>query len=283
MAHHEHTGVDWTALADDIEAEGTVLLPYVHAALDFVDAQWPDLRPQRILDVGAGAGVMSAALAGHYRDAQVVAVDGAVGLLHRARTRGDATGTPVGILRADLPDDLEVLPTADLIWTAQTMHHLGDQRAAIAALAQRLNPGGLLAVAEGGLPTRFLPRDIGIGRPGLAERLDQAHSDGFTRMRSDLHGTVEMPEDWPGMLRSAGLVDVTARTFLVDRPAPLDDASRRAVTSMLARHLAAADRLDPGDAAVLRRLTDPSDPHSAMRRPDVFVLAARTVYIGTAR
>ncbi|MGW2857144.1 hypothetical protein ACWDAZ_36405, partial [Streptomyces sp. NPDC001215] len=29
---------------------------------------------------------------------------------------------------------------------------------------------------EGGLPARFLPRDIGIGRPGLQARLDAVES-----------------------------------------------------------------------------------------------------------
>jgi hypothetical protein len=101
-------------------------------------------------------------------------------------------------------------------------------------------------------------------------------------MRAALEGTVDIPEDWPALLRAAGLRDVRARTFLVDRPAPLDDAARAGVAHMVGRYLRMADRLDPIDAETLRRLTDPEDPHNVRRRPDVFVLAARTVYIGTA-
>lgn len=212
----------------------------------------------------------------------MIAVDGSPYLLDRARERAAASGRTVEALRADLPSGLGELPTADVIWTAQTVHHLGDQSAAIAALADRLHPGGVLAVAEGGLPSRFFPRDIGIGRPGLAERLDGLLSEGFGEMRAALDGTVDIPEDWSSMLRAAGLRDVRARTYLVDRPAPLDDAARAGVASTLGRYLRMADRLDPDDAEVLRRLTDPADPHDVRRRPDVFVLAARTVYIGTA-
>lgn len=277
---HMHTHPDWAALAAEIEAEGETLKPYVEQALDVIAER--NAAPATVLDVGSGPGVFTAALAARFPAARVVAVDGSPQLLDRARDRAERAGHPIEALQTELPDGFGELPAADVIWTAQTMHHLGDQSAAVAALAGRLNPGGVLAVAEGGLPSRFLPRDIGIGRPGLAERLDALQAVGFGEMRAALDGTVDVPEDWPAVLRAAGLRDVRARTFLVDRPAPLDDAARAGVAHMLGRYLRMADRLDPDDADVLRRLTDPEDPHNVRRRPDVFVLAARTVYIGTA-
>lgn len=277
---HSHTHPDWEALAAEIEAEGETLLPYVTQALDVIAGGVP--APGTVLDVGSGPGVFSTALAARFPQARVIAVDGAPALLDRARDRATAAGNPIETLRTDLPAGFADLPAADLVWTAQTMHHVGDQGAAVAALASRLNPGGVLAVAEGGLPSRFLPRDIGLGRPGLAERLDALQAVGFGEMRAALDGTVDAPEDWPALLRAAGLRDVRARTFLVDRPAPLDDGARRGVARMLGRYLRMADRLDPDDADVLRRLTDPEDPQNVRRRPDAFVLAARTVYIGTA-
>lgn len=277
---HSHAHPDWEALAAEIELEGETLLPYVTQALDAIGERIP--APRTILDVGSGPGVFSTALAERFGGARVIAVDGSPALLERARARGAERGRTIDTLNVDLPAGFADLPAADLIWTAQTMHHLGDQSAAVAALASRLNPGGVLAVAEGGLPLRFLPRDIGIGRPGLAERLDALQAIGFDEMRSSLDGTVDVPEDWPAVLRAAGLTDVRARTFLVDRPAPLGDGTRRGVAQMLGRYLRAAEYLDPDDAEVLRRLTDPDDPHNVQRRPDVFVLAARTVYIGAA-
>ncbi len=286
MAHHPHghdhahAHPDWEALAAEIEAEGETLLPYVTQALDAIGDRVA--APGTVLDVGAGPGVFTAELAARFPSARVIAVDGAPALLDRARGRAEAAGHPIETLRTDLPEGFADLPTADVIWTAQTMHHLGDQTAAVAALAGRLHRGGVLAVAEGGLPSRFLPRDIGLGRAGLAERLDAVQAVGFGEMRAALDGTVDVPEDWPAVLRAAGLRDVQARTFLVDRPAPLDDAARSGVEHMLGRYLRMAEHLDPDDAQVLRRLADPQDPQSVRRRPDVFVLAARTVYIGTA-
>lgn len=277
---HTHTHPNWSVLAAEIEAEGETLLPYVTQALDAIGGRIA--APSTVLDVGSGPGVFTTALAARFPEARAIAVDGAPALLDLARDRAAEAGHPIETLRTDLPAGFAELPAADLIWTAQTMHHVGDQGAAIAALASRLEPGGVLAVAEGGLPSRFLPRDIGLGRPGLAERLDALQAVGFGEMRAALDGTVDAPEDWPALLRAAGLRDVRAHTFLVDRPAPLDDGARRGAAHMLSRYSRMSDRLDPDDAEVLRRLTDPEDPQNVLRRPDVFVLAARTVYVGTA-
>lgn len=274
--------VDWAAMAAELEAEAQTFLPYVIGALDDLDAHRTGPAPRRILDVGSGPGVFTAAFAARYPDATVVAVDGSADLLERASERAARSGHPVLTVRTDFPDGFAELPVADLIWSAQTLHHVGDQVAAVAALAGRLAPGGVLAVAEGGLPTRFLPRDIGIGAPALQDRLEARVAEGFVAMRDGLDGTVAQPEDWPAILRAAGLTGVRARTFLVDRPAPLSDGARGAVARMLGRYLRLGDRLDPGDVQTLRRLTDAEDPASVLRRDDVFVLAARTVYTGIA-
>ncbi len=272
---------DWAAIAADLEAEAHMLLPYVGAALEVIAERVPE--PRTILDIGSGPGVFTSELATRFPGARVIAVDGAQELLDGARERAARAGHSIDTIRADLPGGFTDLPAADLIWSAQTVHHLGDQAAAVAALAGLLMGGGVLAVAEGGLPTRYLPRDIGLGRPGLAERLDALHSRGFGEMRASLDGAVAVPEDWPALLRGAGLRDVRARSFLVDRPAPLDAGARRGVRAVLARYHRAADHLERDDAVVLRRLIDAEDPVNVLRRPDVFVLAARTVYLGTAQ
>ncbi len=94
---------------------------------------------------------------------------------------------------------------ADLLWASRSIHHLGDQGAALAACVERLAPGGTLAVMEGGLPARFLPRDIGFGRPGLQARIDAVEEDRFARMREELPGSVAQTENWPALLTAAGL------------------------------------------------------------------------------
>ncbi len=153
----------------------------------------------------------------------MVAVDGAAPLLERAAARAARQGVAdrFATLAGDLPGVLNDLDyPADLLWASQSLHHLGDQRAGLAAFAGHLAPGGTLAILEGGLPARYLPRDIGFGRPGLQARLNAAHEDAFTRMREELPGSVAETEHWPALLTAAGLKHTGTRSFLLDVPAP---------------------------------------------------------------
>ena len=87
---------------------------------------------------------------------------------------------------------------------------------------------------------------------------------------------------WNVLLAEAGLVRVSTRSFLLDLPPPLTDATRRVVRGVFERELAGADeRLGDVDRATLRQLLDDDDPRGLMRRPDVFVLGVRTVHVGT--
>jgi SAM-dependent methyltransferase len=209
-------------------------------------------------------------------------VDGSEPLLERARARADrlGVGDRFGTLAGELPGVLDELDyPADLLWASRSLHHLGDQRAALAAFADRLAPGGTLAIMEGGLPARFLPRDIGIGRPGLQARLDALEEEWFAEMRADLPGAVAEAEDWPALMTAAGLRPTGTRTFMLDLPAPAKDRARSYVAATLARlRDGFGDRLDTTDRATLDRLLDPDDKASVHHRPDVFVLAAHTVH-----
>ncbi|WP_436771612.1 class I SAM-dependent methyltransferase [Yinghuangia sp. YIM S09857] len=238
----------------------------------------------RVLDVGSGPGVATCVLAEAFPSAEVVAVDQADGLLDRVRARAAERGLAGRVVaqKADLPEEFDALPTADLVWTRDVVHHLGDQQGALRDLAARLRPGGILAVGERGLPLRFLPRDIGIGQPGLQPRLEAANEAGFAAMRAELPGSVSLVEDWPAMLAAAGLVPTGSRTFLTDHPAPLGMAARE----QLHRHLTRlrsmlADELGADDLDTLDRLIDDGAPTGILWRPDAFYLTATTVH--TAR
>ncbi|UNO39210.1 class I SAM-dependent methyltransferase [Streptomyces sp. MST-110588] len=250
-------------------------------------------RVRRVLDVGSGPGVMTCLLAEVFPDAEIVAVDPTEALLERARDRAARLGLAdrVRTLRAELPHTAQELRTAtglgigeaDLIWSSKALHHVGDQRAAVAALARHLRPHGLLAAAEGGLERRVLPRDFGIGRPGLQARLDAAHEDAFTRIRAALPGVTGTVEDWPSFLTDAGLHTPRTRSFLLDLPAPLSTAAREHIIAQLS-HLAGlcGEHLDEEDRATLARLVDPDDEAGIARRPDVFLLSAQTVHTARA-
>ncbi|TLS41118.1 class I SAM-dependent methyltransferase [Streptomyces montanus] len=265
-----------------LEQEAELFTPLYRQAAAWLRERKPE--PELIADVGSGPGVISCLLAETFPQARVIAVDGAGSLLEHARARAARLGIAdrFSTLEAELADGLGDLEyPADLLWASRSLHHVGDQRAALTDFASRLAPGGTLALLEGGLPARYLPRDIGIGRPGLQARLDAVLEEWFTRMRAELPGAAEETEDWPALLTAAGLRHTATRTFLLDLPAPLSDEARAwVVTTLTHRREGLADGLDADDLATLDRLLDPDDKASVHHRPDVFVLAAQTVYVG---
>lgn len=277
---HNHEDIDWAEMAPLLESQAELFTPLYEHALNWLAKEVTE--PGLIVDAGSGPGVIACLFAETFPGARVVAVDGSQPLLERARARAERQGVAdrFSTLAGELPDALSELDyPADLLWASRSVHHLGDQRAALAACAERLAPGGTLAVMEGGLPARFLPRDIGFGRPGLEARIDAAEAERFTRMRAELPGSVAAVEDWPALLASAGLHHTRSRTFLLDLPAPATDRARAYVIAALTRtREVMADDLDADDRATLDRLLDPDDRASAHHRPDVFVLAAHTVH-----
>lgn len=281
---------DWEALGTALEREAELHAPTTETAAawleELLDTDTAGTTAvSRVLDVGSGPGVMSCLLARRFPRAEVVAVDQAAGLLERARRRAAAQGLTdrLRTLRAQLPHDLAALGSAELIWTGHAVHHLGDQQAALDALAAHLRPGGLLAVAERGLPLRFLPRDIGMGRPGLQARLDAAVEEAYAQMRADLPGSTAVVEDWSAMLSRAGLVPTGTRTFLTDRPAPLAPEARDLLHSLLSRlDDQLSPHLDAQDRATLTRLLAEDSPAGILRRPDAFYLTATTVHTARA-
>ncbi|MCK2240195.1 MULTISPECIES: trans-aconitate 2-methyltransferase [unclassified Crossiella] len=272
------TDIDWAAMADLLEREAETNFPYVEQAL----AELSHLTPRRILDIGSGPGVAACQLAAAFPQAEVTAVDGSPELLDRAELRAKRLGVTLRTQVAEFPAGLADLDHADLVWSGQVVHHVGDQQDALHRLTALLNPGGVLAIVEGGLPTRCLPRDLGFGRPGLATRLDAATTDRFNRMRADLPGTVPVVEDWKTLLANTGLTEVRSKTFLIDHPSPLSEPHRQSIRRTLERQRHGfAEDLAPDDLATLDRLLDPKDPAGVDQRQDLFFLSAKTVHYGT--
>lgn len=282
---HEHADVDWAAQLTRLELEAELHQPFFEQAAAWLRELRGPTRTDRILDVGSGAGVVTVILAHAFPSATLVAVDGTPALLDAVMARAERAGIGdrVQVVHANLPQEVAKLPDADLIWASNALHHVGDQQAAIELLRGRLRRGGLLAVSEGGLPARYLPLDIGFGRPGLQARLDAATADSFADMRAALPNTTPAVDDWRGMLRASGFEAVASRTFLVDVPAPLHASARAFLrTNLAAQRASLAEHLAVTDLDAIARLLDADDPEGLMRRPDVFFLTARTVHTGRA-
>ncbi|MFF2961647.1 class I SAM-dependent methyltransferase [Streptomyces sp. NPDC057963] len=283
-AHHDHaTDLDWDVLGPQLEQEAELSRLQYEEAARWIAGLPTAPRVRRVLDIGSGPGVISCLLAEVFPEAEVVAVDGTPALLERTRARAQrlGLGDRVRTRRAELPDDLDELGEADLIWAGNALHHMGDQRAVLAGFAALLRPGGTVALVEGGLPPRRLPRDIGMGQPGLEARLDAINAEWFEGMRTSLPGAKRETEDWSALFTAVGLDPQGTRSFLLDLPAPLSEPARDYVVAEFTRRRETFEEaLTAEDVAVLDRLVDPEDPAGLRLRPDVFLLMARTVHLG---
>lgn len=281
--------IDWSAERDHL------------ADAARTDADWYAVVARRLcrpddrlgLDVGCGAAGMSVALAAALpAGGRVLALDGDESILETARAAIAAAGIPAGrveLHRCDLHGGLDALRDAvpgkaDVIWASAVVHHVGDQQRAVDDLAEMLAPGGRLALAEGGLDSRHLPWDVGVGKPGLETRLDAAEDQWFARMRAKLPGSVPMPYGWTDALGRAGLVGVTTWNVLVEQPAPLPRPDQDNVIDGL-RHRVERMRdtglLADADLSTWDRLLD-ADGGLLRDRPDVYRLGVRSVHVGTA-
>ena len=235
-------------------------------------------------DVGCGAGGAACALGQRPEVSTVVACDRDVRLLDVARRRATAEGVAEVVRWAcGEVGGLPLRPgSLDLVWASGVVHHVADQQAAVGELAALLRPGGVLALVEGGLPLRCLPHDVGVGRPGLEARVDEARARWFEDLRRELDGP-PLPYGWPEALARAGLHRVRTRSYIAEATSPLDDVGRR----IARQHLTSArdelgERLVPDDRSTIDRLLDPDEPASIDHRDDLTVTAVRTVHAAAA-
>jgi SAM-dependent methyltransferase len=287
MASDEHAGRIAARMAESwlstLEVNAAFDRGWVEAAVDWL---LPSASPGSVIDVGCGAGGAACAFAARLPPgSRVFAFDRDPRLLTMARRRAAAQG--VGDRIRWSAGQVGALPvpdrSVDLVWASGVIHHVADQQAAVAELAALCRPGGRVALVEGGLPLRCLPHEIGLGRPGLEARLDEARARWFVDMRAELPGR-PMPYGWPEALARAGLGGAQVRSFLAEVTPPLGAVGR----AMVEQHLGSAlselgHRLDAGDRDTIARLLDPDDPAYVARRDDLVVTAVRTVHVATVR
>lgn len=256
-------------------------MPLLHEAMGRVAAA-ADGPVRRIVDAGSGPGVAAVALAGAFPDAQVLALDASAGLLERVTARAERHGvadrlvTGIVDLEAGLPIDGPV----DVVWASMVLHHVADPRLALADAHDALRPGGLLALVEFGPATRTLPDELGIGRPGFADR----HAEAMRAAIVDHLPSGALELDWPSLLAEVGFAVESVDIVHADLPAPLDEDAHRWVAQGLRRSAGMlGERLDDDDRATLAVLTDPADARSAWQRPDLEVHVGRTLVLARRR
>jgi len=162
----------------------------------------------RVLDLGAGTGMLSAAVARRHPDAALVLLDGAAPMLAQAQRllAPRRLTTIVADLRDALPDG-----PFDAVVSALAIHHLddADKRDLAARVLGVLRPGGVFVNAEQVRgPTEWLERSQREGwlqacrREGASE---EELAGALARMTADRHTDTETQLRW---LHELGYADV---------------------------------------------------------------------------
>lgn len=114
------------------------------------------LQPQRILDLGAGTGVYSLALAQRYKQAQIISLDLAPAMLHRSRHRLPLLSRWFG-KHSFVCADAEQMPLADnsvdLVFSNLTLQWCNDLDRVFGEIQRVLRPGGTLLFSTFGPDT----------------------------------------------------------------------------------------------------------------------------------
>jgi tRNA (cmo5U34)-methyltransferase len=160
--------------------------------------------PRRVLDLGAGTGILAARVAAAHPDAELVLTDGAPAMLDQARA---ALGPRAELHVADLADPHLPAGPFDAVVSALAIHHLDDagKQALFARVCAALPPGGVFVNAEQVVgPTPALDRRYRAWHEAAARALgatDEEWAGAQERMRHDRCADVESQLRW---LREAG-------------------------------------------------------------------------------
>ncbi len=232
-----------------------------------------------VLDAGCGTGE-----ALHWLAAAVQPGGRIVGLdLASAHVAAAASSAPRDTLV--IQADLRHLPlqamSFDLIWCVNTLHHLPDPLVALGDWIEQLRPGGRVAIGQSSLlPEMFFAWDQRLERVAN-EAVRRYYRERYRVREEDLTAIRGMV----GLLQRVGLREVKARTFMIERQAPLSAADRLYLEEAIFRDTW-GERLRPyledADYAALQRLSDPGHPEFALARPDFHFLQTFTLFEGVA-
>jgi trans-aconitate 2-methyltransferase len=162
-----------------------------------------------VVDAGCGSGRVTAELLERLPQGRVIAVDGSVAMVEKAK---DRLGDRADCLVSDLVE-LELPEPVDLVFSTATFHWIGDHDRLFRQLRRALRPGGRLIAqcgAKGNVASHTRAIAAVASEPEYAQHLTQAR--GLWNFAS--------PEETESRLRAAGFTD--ARCWLEPKPVQPD-------------------------------------------------------------
>jgi SAM-dependent methyltransferase len=266
---HEHDPGHEVDLADMLDLDAELFGSYLDDMTAWADKHAREV-PHRIVDLGAGTGTGSFALAKRFSQAEIVAIDSSASMLERieASARRQGLTGRLRVVQADLDVAWPEVGAVDVAWAALSLHHVADPDRLLSDLFAALNPGGLLVVIEMDSLPRFLPDDVGHGRSGLETRLHDAMA------QDDWNAH----PDWRASLERAGFAMAAQQTFdiVVDPAAP--SLERYARLFLSRARSALEDRLTSDDLDTLDHLLADESAHALLRRRDLTLRSSRTAW-----
>lgn len=261
---HDHEA----GLADLLDLDADVLGSSLDEVTAWAQRHAPDVV-RTVVDVGAGTGTGSLALARRFPTAEVVAIDRSAAMLERLRAAAlpDGPADRLLVVQADLDVAWPDVATVDVAWASSSMHEVADPDRLFRDIRAALNPGGLLVVVEMDSLPRFLPDDVGRGRTGLEARCHEA----VARLGWNAY------PDWGPHLEQAGL-ELAARRSFTTEASPAPPSAGRYAHAYLSRIRSALDgRLAGDDLDTLDRLLGDA-PDALLHRRDLTVRGSRTAW-----
>lgn len=255
---HGHGGSDPfhdDGLAELLDLDAQIVAPQLREIIEFVGAHAPG-EARLVVDLGAGTGTGSTALARRFPDASLVAVDGSAAMVGRLRANGFTA------VQADLDAGWPDVGSPDVVWAASSLHHLTDVERVLRDAHAATKPGALLAVVEMDDQPRIL--DDAEGR-ALEDRCREA-------MASE-HWNAH--PDWSATIERAGFDVVEKRRFELDTVPPHDIAVRYGRGFLGRARAGLGDRISPADRAALDHLL----ADGVLEQRDLRVRVTRTLWL----
>jgi SAM-dependent methyltransferase len=277
--HHQHHGVtetDESAMAELVDLDAEVLHSYLSEVTGWIHELAAGRPPRQILDLGSGTGTGTFALLERFEGTDAIALDISPEMLRRVTAKARVLGLAdrVRTVQADLDAAWPAVGPVDLVWASSSLHHMADPDRVLAEVFAALRPGGRLVLAEMESFPRFLPDDLGLGRPGLEAR-------GQAIMAEER--AAELPHlgaDWGPRLSLAGFTVEAERPFAIELNPPLPASAGRYAAASLRRLRSSLDgKMSADDLATLDTLLDSDGPDGILQRDDLTVRTARTVWV----